>query len=174
MSMLQKYKQPKLWGYVSQHFVIKGELDVSKVLTVTNFPDVIYILTSGHGSGVTANITKLDFCDNGIFSDEAVSRSLGTSLATMSQLTLLRMPQCCLTDGSFRHIADGLLRGCPQMTLLNVQRNKLTETLAVRRVFKTFCSPSAGKIDDRDIKWSVGRMRTSTEDRIWRQVSCCE
>ena len=53
MSMLRGYGQPELWGHVSQHFVKKGKLDLSELLSNTNLPDLVYLLQSGAASDVT-------------------------------------------------------------------------------------------------------------------------
>ena len=46
MSMLRGYGQPALWGHVSLHFVEKGHLSLSSVLSSANLPDLVYLLQS--------------------------------------------------------------------------------------------------------------------------------
>ena len=53
MSMLREYGQPELWSYVSKHFVMEGQLDLSEVLSSMNLQDLLYLLETGASSGIT-------------------------------------------------------------------------------------------------------------------------
>ncbi|KAI0207293.1 hypothetical protein LSAT2_008101 [Lamellibrachia satsuma] len=112
MSMLSEYGQPELWGHFTQHFVEEGLLNLNSVLSRKNLPDIAYLLRSGAAS----DITKLYFDHIYVFAEEDAGRSLGSALASMSQLGELRMTQCNIRAPSFCHITDGICRGCPQMT----------------------------------------------------------
>ncbi|KAI0237702.1 hypothetical protein LSAT2_011720 [Lamellibrachia satsuma] len=231
MSMLRGYGQPELWGHVSQHFVEEGTLDLSRVLSSTNLPDLLYLLRSGAASDVTELIccgwrslppielwyysiyngcsqivrgikykkvadrgatwsndevdtsidvwgeeevqhqldgytrnshifdrivermtaaeydrtasqcrikikaikreyreyNLLDSLDyNAVFAGEEAGRALGAVLAKMSTLCELSLWGCSLTDRSWPHIADGIIRGCQLLKWLICWDNELT------------------------------------------------
>ncbi|KAI0210031.1 hypothetical protein LSAT2_005247, partial [Lamellibrachia satsuma] len=47
LQLLHKYGEPQLWHEVSHHIVSYGELDISRVITAANLPDLEFLLISG-------------------------------------------------------------------------------------------------------------------------------
>ncbi|KAI0233256.1 hypothetical protein LSAT2_016491 [Lamellibrachia satsuma] len=92
---------------------------MSGVLSSTNLPYLEYLLTSG----ATSHITVLDLSENKVFAKEAAGQSMGEVLASMPQLCELGMNGCHFTLNSWRHIIDGISRGCYQMRKLNLSGN---------------------------------------------------
>ncbi|KAI0210197.1 hypothetical protein LSAT2_005070 [Lamellibrachia satsuma] len=165
MSMLREYRQPELWSYVSKQFVIEGQLDLSEVLSSKNLQDLLYLLEAGASSG----ITELFLNYSGVFADEEAGRSLGAAVAKMSQLSVLNVDSCSLTDKSWGQIVGGICQGCHQLETLCCESNNLTDAGSERtmkclltqrrqlRIRATACGLS---------EKSVHRLKTESGDRF--------
>ncbi|KAI0218558.1 hypothetical protein LSAT2_029761 [Lamellibrachia satsuma] len=144
MSMLRGYGQPELWGHVSQHFVKKGKLDLSELLSNTNLPDLVYLLQSGAAS----DVTRLVLNYNDVFAGEEAGRALGAALANMSTLCELHLMLCSLTDRSWVHIADGIIRGCRQLKTLLLEQESVVRVCCGQRLDDNavFADEEAGRV----------------------------
>ncbi|KAI0239695.1 hypothetical protein LSAT2_009578 [Lamellibrachia satsuma] len=60
---------------------------------------------------------------NRVFAKEEAGRTLGAALASMKQLCELSVSSCHLSKKSLRHFLDGLSRGCPRLTSLDLGGN---------------------------------------------------
>ena len=54
MRLLREYGEPQLWHEVSHHIVSEGRLDISRVITADNLPDLEFLLKSGEANDVTS------------------------------------------------------------------------------------------------------------------------
>ena len=54
LSLLRHYGQAELWRHVSSDILEDGELDVSRVMSSAQLPDLTFLLTTGTATDVTS------------------------------------------------------------------------------------------------------------------------